>query len=65
MKRYETVLASFNQTIALKPDSAEAYYNRGLHMLIQGDMTEAEGMFLKALALKPFFPAALSSLANI
>src|SRR5208282_123838 len=65
LKRYDDALVSCDKSIALKPDYAEAYQNRGVTLVSKGDMQGAEKAFLKVLALKSDYPKALFSLVNI
>ena len=58
LKRPEDALASYDQAIALKPDFAEAYSNRGLALLDLKRPAEALASYDKAIALKPDFAMA-------
>jgi len=46
-------VASYDQTIQLKPDNAEAYYNRGITLQALGRLTEAVASYDQAIQLKP------------
>jgi tetratricopeptide (TPR) repeat protein len=58
-------LASFDQAIALKPDDADAYTNKGNLLVELGRMGEAEVLLNKALEVDPDNPGALSSLVSL
>jgi hypothetical protein len=53
MKRPEDALASYDRAIALQPDYAEAYSNRGVALLDLKRLDDALASFDKAIALKP------------
>ena len=52
MKQYEDALVSYDKAIALKPDYAEAYYNRGNTLNDLKRYKEALASYDKAVALK-------------
>ena len=53
LKRFEDALASYDKAIALKPDYAEAYNNRGNALKDLKRFEEALASYDKAIALKP------------
>ncbi|MBI4711118.1 MAG: tetratricopeptide repeat protein [Candidatus Omnitrophica bacterium] len=50
---YGAAVKSFSKAIELKPDFAEAYYNRGFAYYIKGKKDKALADFNKALELRP------------
>ncbi len=53
LKRPEDALASYDRAIALKPDYAEAYYNRGNALMDLKRPEDALASYDKAIALEP------------
>ena len=51
MKRYDEAPADFDKAIALNPNYAEAYYNRGNLLTSKGEMEEAQKALVTALEL--------------
>jgi tetratricopeptide (TPR) repeat protein len=49
---WDTAIACFSEAIRLKPDYAEAYYNRGIVYENQGDQAKADADFARFDALK-------------
>jgi tetratricopeptide (TPR) repeat protein len=62
---YEAAIAGFSKLITLRPDSADAVFNRGLSLQRLGRLAEAETDFRAALALDPRHSEAHLSLANL
>jgi tetratricopeptide (TPR) repeat protein len=54
----DPALRDFNQAVRLKPNDAEAYYNRGTAYSQLGKYPEAAQDFEKAIQLKPDYLAA-------
>ena len=61
LKRYEQALASWDKAIALEPDYAEAYYNRGVALQALRRFDEALASWDKAIALAPDFAEAYNN----
>ena len=61
LKRLDEALASHERTIALKPDHAEAYNNRGIVLFELGRLDEALASYARAIALKPNYAEAHSN----
>lgn len=55
LQQYDEAVASCDQAIALTPDYADAYYNRGIALFCLNRLQEAIASFDRALALKPGF----------
>lgn len=53
MIQSEGALADYTRAILLDPENAFAYVNRGLTLLQQGKIIQAEADFKRALALAP------------
>ena len=53
LKRLEEALASYDRTIVLKPDYAEAYSNRGNALQDQKRLEEALASYDRTITLKP------------
>jgi len=53
------------KALEINPESAEAYYQRGLIFLSKGDKRKAREDLEKAVRLKPEFPEALAALAEM
>jgi tetratricopeptide (TPR) repeat protein len=53
LKRYEEALASYDRTLAIRPDFAEAYHGRGTVLRTFGHIEEARHLLEKAVALAP------------
>ncbi|MXV83975.1 tetratricopeptide repeat protein [Candidatus Poribacteria bacterium] len=51
--QYEEAISHFTKAIKLKPDSAEAYINRGIAYYKKNDFDNAIKDFVKAIQLKP------------
>jgi Tetratricopeptide repeat len=58
MKRFDEALASYDKALALKPDYAEVFNNRGNTLLELKRVDEALASYDKALALKPDYAEA-------
>jgi hypothetical protein len=58
LKRYEEAMAAFERAIALRPEYAEAYANRGVAYMDQQRFVEALASYEKAIALKPDYAQA-------
>jgi tetratricopeptide (TPR) repeat protein len=56
---------SFQQVVAVKPDSAEGYYNLGTLSLRRGDMEQARLYLEKTVKLRPDYPEAWNNLGMI
>ena len=56
--RYEEAIKCFEKAIELKPDFAEAYYNKGASLGMLKRLDEALKCFEKAIELKPDFARA-------
>ena len=61
LKRHEEALASYDKAIALKPDYAEAYNNRGNALKDLKRHEEALASYDKAIALKPDYAEAYNN----
>ena len=64
LKRPAEALASYDKAIALKPDDAEAHYNRGNALRDLKRPAEALASYDKAIALKPDYVAAHNNRGN-
>ena len=62
--RLEESLAALDQVIALKPDYAEAFNNRGNVLQDLGRLDDAVASYRRAIALKPDYPFAFNNLAG-
>jgi tetratricopeptide (TPR) repeat protein len=58
-------IASFDRAIALKPDYADAFSNRGNTLRILDRFDEAIGSYRRAIAINPNHAAAHANLANV
>ena len=61
LKRLEEALASYDKAIALKPDYAEAFNNRGIALRQLKRFDEALASYDKAIALKPDYADAFNN----
>ena len=61
LKRTDEALASYDRALALKPDYAEAFYNRGNALQELKRTDEAVASYDRALALKPDYAEAHSN----
>ena len=61
LKRFDEALQSYDRAIQLKPDFAEAYYNRGLALVELKRFEEALQSYDRAIQLKPDFAEAYSN----
>lgn len=50
---YDAAIANYDRAIALEPDDADAYHNRGIAKDAQGDYAAAIADFDRAIALEP------------
>ena len=50
---YDSAIANYDRAIALDPDDADAYHNRGIAKDAQGDYAAAIADFDRAIALEP------------
>jgi tetratricopeptide (TPR) repeat protein len=57
----ERAIADYDQAIALQPDYALAYYNRGVAYADKGDLDHAIADYDQAIALQPDYAVAYSS----
>ena len=64
LKRLDEALASYDKAIALKPDYAEAYNNRGNALKDLKRLDEALASYDKAIALKPDYAEAYNNRGN-
>ena len=64
LKRLAEALASYDKAIALKPDYAEAYNNRGIALQGLNRPEEALASYDKAIALKPDYAEAHRNRGN-
>lgn len=58
LERYDEALASYDRALALLPEQADIFYNRGLVLKALGRFGEALESLERALALKPDFAEA-------
>jgi Tfp pilus assembly protein PilF len=65
LKRLDEALASFDRAIALKPDYAEAFYNRGNVLQKLKRLSEALASFDQAIGFKPDFAEAFNNRGNV
>jgi protein O-GlcNAc transferase len=64
LKRYEEALTSYDRAIAIKPDYAEAYYNRGNALQELKRLEEALASYDRAIEIKPDYAEAYSNRGN-
>ena len=64
-KLYDQALVCYDRALALRPNHALTYQKRGVILVNQGDMAQAERMFRRALALDPDLSEPLCSLAGL
>ena len=64
LKRLDEALASYDKAIALKPDYAEAFNNRGIALKELKRLDEALASYDKAIALKPGYADAFNNRGN-
>ena len=62
--RFDEALADYDRAIALKPDYADAFNNRGAALAEQGQYEQALSSYEKAITLAPDHKFALSGLAD-
>jgi tetratricopeptide (TPR) repeat protein len=55
-KRFDEALAAYEKAIALKPDHPDAWYKKGLVLVMLGRHDEALAAYEKGIALKPDHP---------
>ena len=55
----------FDQMVQLKPNLAEAYYNRGVALKKLGQLEAAMDNYNQAIQLKPDFTEAYSNRGNV
>ncbi len=63
--RDESAIECFSRAIALKPDFAEAYNNRGIVWMRRGDADRAASDFTEAIRIKPDYAAPMVSRGQI
>ena len=56
--KFEEAIRSYDKAIQIKPDFAEAYYNRGIALQELGKLQEAIGSYDKATQIKPDYAEA-------
>ena len=64
LKRLDEALASYDKAIALSPDYAEAFSNRGVALMELKRLDVALASYDKAIALKPDYAEAFNNRAN-
>ena len=55
-------IETYNKSLSLKPDYAEAHNNMGITLAMQGKLEEAIGAYNKALSLKPDYADAYNNM---
>ncbi len=64
-KKFDSALAVYNRLIAIHPDNAEAYFNKGFIYLTEYlDFEKAIDAFSKAIEIKPDYTAAVYNLGR-
>ena len=58
---YNRAIADYSTAIQLKPDSAEAYNDRGFAYYLRGDCDRAIADYTRAIELRPDYPKAYNS----
>lgn len=53
IENYDRAIAALDQCIALRPDEAILYFEKGKNMALSGETDAAEANYLKALQIKP------------
>jgi len=64
LKLLNDALTSYDQAVALRPDFADAFYNRGIVLWELGRPEDALASYDRAIALKPGYATALNSRAD-
>ena len=65
LKRSDDALASYDRAIALKPDYAEAYNNRGITLTNKGNITTAIESYNRALEIKPDYENTITTIQRL
>jgi protein O-GlcNAc transferase len=65
LNRFDDAIAAYNKALVLKPDYAEAFYNRGSALQKLKRFEEALASYDRALALKPSYAEAFHNRGNI
>jgi type IV pilus biogenesis/stability protein PilW len=63
--RHEEAVRAIQESIRLKPDDEDAYYNLGIALARSGREDEAVAAYRQALELYPEYPEVLNNLGNI
>jgi protein O-GlcNAc transferase len=64
-RRFEDALAAYDKAIALKPDYADALYNRGITLMDLKRFEEALASYDKVIALEPRYAKAHNNRGNV
>ena len=65
LARYDQAIAHFKTSVALKPNSAQAYYNLGTAQTLARRLEDAEASFRAALRIDPAYANAHNNLGNV
>jgi tetratricopeptide (TPR) repeat protein len=60
----ESSIIAYNKAVALKPDYADAYYNRGIALEQKGQLKEAINSYKKAIENRADYPKAFWNLSG-
>ena len=65
LQEFESAIVNFTQAIAINPEYADAYYNRGFAYELLKDIDNSKKDYLKTLELSPNYEKAIDGLNRI